>query len=85
MYKGNYLSISLRKSIFKIDINKKESISQYDFKLSKIYLFNNNIFGIYQNGIYRITDKDNTINAIFYANLKKKTIFIVYIKLKKKN
>lgn len=85
MYKWNYLSISLRKSIFKIDINKKESISQYDFKLSKIYLFNNNIFGIYQNGIYRITDKDNTINAIFYANLKKKTIFIVYIKLKKKN
>ena len=44
MYKGNYLSISLRKSIFKIDIDKKESISQYDFKLSKIYLFNNNIF-----------------------------------------
>ena len=85
MYKGNYLSISLRKSIFKIDIDKKESISQYDFKLSMIYLFNNNIFGIYQNGIYRITDKDNTINAIFYANLKKKTIFIVYIKLKKKN
>ena len=85
MYKGNYISISLRKSIFKIDIDKKESISQYDFKLSMIYLFNNNIFGIYQNGIYRITDKDNTINAIFYANLKKKTIFIVYIKLKKKN
>ena len=30
MYKGNYISISLRKSIFKIDIDKKESISQYD-------------------------------------------------------
>ena len=85
MYTGNYLSISLRKSIFKIDIDKKESISQYDLNYQRFICLIIIFFGIYQNCIYRIIDKDNTINAIFYANLKKKTIFIVYIKLKKKN
>ena len=76
---GNYLYISLRQSIFKIDIIKKEPISKYNLTLSKIYMFNNNIFGIYKNFIYRITDKDKTINSnLLYQFKKEKNIYCLY-------
>ncbi len=71
MYKWKLFIYFFRKSIFKIDIDKKESISQYDFKLSKIYMFNTNIFWIYQNCVYRINHKDYTINVNFLIQFKK--------------
>ena len=59
----NYLYISLLNSIYKIDINKKETISKYNINinLTKIYMFNNNAYGIYKNYIYLISEKDNKI------------------------
>ena len=42
-------------------------------------MFNNNIFGIYKNLIYRITDKDNTINSNILHQFKKENdIYSLY-------
>ena len=59
---NGYLYIALIDSIFKIDINNREINKKLNFGFSKIYSFNNDIFGINKNCVYKINDGNNNNN-----------------------
>ena len=57
----NIIYISSLNYLYLIDINSKK-INKYELTFSKIYSFNDNIFGINEKSIYNITLKDGEIN-----------------------
>ena len=58
----NIIYISSLNYLYLIDINSKK-INKYEFTFSKIYSFNDNIFGINEKSIYNITLNDGEINT----------------------
>ena len=58
----NIIYISSLNYLYLIDINSKK-INKYELTFSKIYSFNDNIFGINEKSIYNITLKDGEINT----------------------
>ena len=56
-----YLFICSVDALFVIDIEKKEILNEINFGLEKIYKFNDDIFGIHKNTIYKIIFNDNEI------------------------
>ena len=51
--------------MFKININTREINKKFNFRFAKIYIFNGDIFGINNNCVYKINEKDNKIKLIF--------------------
>ena len=58
----NIIYISSFNYLYLIDINSKK-INKYELTFSKIYSFNDNIFGINEKSIYNITLNDGEINT----------------------
>ena len=56
---NGYLYIASIDSMFKIDINKKEINKKFNFGFAKIYSFNNDIYGVNKNSVYKINDGEN--------------------------
>ena len=50
--------------MFKINFNTREISKKFNFRLAKIYIFNNDMFGINNNCVYKINEKDNKIELI---------------------
>ena len=51
--------------MFKININITEINKNFNFRLAKIYIFNNDIFGINNNCVYKSNENNNKIELIF--------------------
>ena len=72
---NDYLYISLFDSMVKININTREINKKFNFRLTKIYIFHNDIFGINNNCAYKINEKDNDLDIIFEDILPIKCLY----------
>ena len=81
---NDYLYIASLDSMFKIHINSKKIIKQFNFGYTKLYQFNNDIFGINKNCIYKINDKDNKNGNEKELILENNFIIQCFYKIKEK-
>ena len=63
-----YLYIASLDSMFKIDIIEKKINKKFTFGFSKIYSFNNDIFGININCVYKINDKNGNEKELMFTD-----------------
>ena len=54
--------------MFKIDIITKKINKKFTFGFSKIYSFNNDIFGINNNCVYKINDKNGNEKELMFTD-----------------